>query len=446
MSAFVKKVINMICKELLHENLGVSGENLTFAGYDTVALAKKYGTPLMLLDENKIRNTMRTYKSAMQRYFGEDSVPLYASKALSFVGIYQIAKEEGINTDIVSLGELCTAIKAGFPLERAFFHGNCKTDYDIEFAIDHGIGFFNVDTYDELYAIDRIAGAKGVKQKVLLRLTPGIDPHTHAAISTGKVDSKFGTAIETGQAMEIAKAAMGLENIDLRGFHCHIGSQIFEIEPFCQAADIMIRFIDDVKAETGFEAEYLNLGGGFGVRYVQSDPIIDYTDNIRRISEHINEYCEQNGLHKPKILMEPGRSMVADSGMTVYTVGSVKEITGYKNYVAIDGGMSDNPRYALYGSQYTVLCANRMNDEASYECTIAGRLCESGDLIQENVKIPRVQRGDNIAVLVTGAYNYAMASNYNRVPRPAVVLLGEKERIAIRRESFEDVSRLDEIL
>lgn len=436
----------MICKEMLHENLGIVGERLTFAGYDTVELAKKYGTPLMLLDENKIRNTMRTYKNAMRKYFGQDSVPLYASKALSFVGIYQIAKEEGINTDIVSLGELCTAIKAGFPLDRAFFHGNCKTDYDIAFAIDNGIGFFNVDTYDELYAIDKIAREKGVRQKVLLRLTPGIDPHTHAAISTGKVDSKFGTAIETGQAKEITKVALSLENIDLRGFHCHIGSQIFEIEPFCDAADIMIRFIDEVKAETGFEAEYLNLGGGFGVRYVESDPHIDYTDNIRRIAEHINSYCEEKNLYKPKILMEPGRSMVADSGMTIYTVGSVKEITGYKNYVAIDGGMSDNPRYALYGSAYTVLCANKMKEEATYECTVAGRLCESGDLIQENVKIPPVKRGDNIAVLVTGAYNYAMASNYNRVPRPAVVLLGECDRLAIRRETFDDVSRLDEIL
>ena len=433
----------MICKDLLHENLGVKGNNLTFAGYDTVELAKKYGTPLMLLDENKIRNTMRTYKNAMEKYFGVDSVPLYASKALSFVGIYQIAKEEGINTDIVSLGELCTAIKAGFPLERAFFHGNCKTDSDIAFAIDNGIGFFNVDTYDELYAIDRIAKEKGVKQKVLLRLTPGIDPHTHAAISTGKVDSKFGTAIETGQAMEITKVALSLENIDLRGFHCHIGSQIFEIEPFCDAADIMVRFIDEVKGETGFEVEYLNIGGGFGVRYVESDPHIDYTDNIRRIAEHINSYCAERNLYKPKILMEPGRSMVADSGMTIYTVGSVKEITGYKNYVAIDGGMSDNPRYALYGSAYTVLCANKMKDEPSYECTIAGRLCESGDLIQENVKIPPVCRGDNIAVLVTGAYNYAMASNYNRVPRPAVVLLGKTDRLAIRRETFDDVSRLD---
>lgn len=438
--------MNEFMSELLHENLGISGDNLTFAGYDTVELAKKYGTPLMLLDENKIRKTMRTYKNAMKQYFGEKSCPLFASKALSFVGMYQIAKEEGICTDIVSIGELYTAIKAGFPLENAFFHGNCKTDSDIKFAIEQGIGFFIVDTYDELYAIDKIAGELNTKQKILFRITPGIDPHTHQAISTGKVDSKFGTAIETGQAFEITKTALTLKNIDLRGFHCHIGSQIFEIEPFCDAADIMISFIGDIREKLGYTAEYLNLGGGFGVRYVESDPHIDYSDNIRRISEHINKYCVENNLPYPVILMEPGRSIVADSGMTIYTVGSVKEITGYKNYVAIDGGMSDNPRYALYQSAYTVLCANKMNEKANYVCTIAGRLCESGDLIQEDVTIPKVQRGDNIAVLVTGAYNYSMASNYNRLPRPAVILLGETDRVAIKRESFDDVSRLDVLL
>lgn len=437
----------MNCTEnLLHENLGICGDNLTFAGYDTVELAKKYGTPLMLLDENKIRSTMRTYKSAMKKYFGEKSCPLYASKALSFIGMYQIAKEEGICTDIVSIGELYTAILAGFPLENAFFHGNCKTDSDIAYAMENNIGFFIVDTYDELYAIDRIAREYGKKQKILFRITPGIDPHTHEAISTGKVDSKFGTAIETGQAYEITKEALSLKNIDLRGFHCHIGSQIFEIEPFCDAADIMISFIGEIKEKLGYTAEYLNLGGGFGVRYVESDPRIDYSENIRKISQHINAYCQENDLPCPIILMEPGRSMVADSGMTIYTVGSVKEITGYKNYVAIDGGMSDNPRYALYSSQYTVLCANKMREKRDYVCTIAGRLCESGDLIQENVTIPRVQRGDNIAVLVTGAYNYSMASNYNRLPRPAVVLLGETDRLAIRRESIEDISKLDVLL
>lgn len=429
--------------ELLHENLSVKDGTLYFADYNTTELAKKYGTPLMLLDEKKIRNTMRIYKNAMEKYFGNGSKPLYASKALSFVGIYQIAKEEGINTDIVSIGELCTAIKAGFPLENAFFHGNAKSDSDIKFACENGIGYFIVDTYDELYAIDKIAGELGKTQKILLRLTPGIDPHTHSAIATGKVDSKFGTAIETGQAMEIVKVAISLPNIDLRGFHAHIGSQIFDVKPFCDSADIMIRFVGEVKDELDFDTEILNLGGGFGVRYVESDPVIDYAENIRLISEHINEYCRENSLPKPTILMEPGRSIVADSGMTLYTALSVKEITGYKNYVAIDGGMTDNPRYALYQSSYTVLTSNKMDENADYECTIAGRNCESGDLIQENVKIPKPQRGDNIAVLVTGAYNYSMASNYNRVPRPAVVMLGDTDRVVINRETPEDVSRLD---
>ena len=438
----------MNCQEtkLLHDNLSVKDGTLYFADYNTTSLAKKYGTPLMLLDEKKIRSTMRIYKNAMEKYFGEGSKPLYASKALSFVGIYQIAKEEEINTDIVSIGELYTAIKAGFPLENAFFHGNAKSDSDIEFAISNGIGYFIVDTYDELYAIDKIASELGKKQKILLRLTPGIDPHTHSAIATGKVDSKFGTAIETGQALKIVKEALSLKNIDLRGYHSHIGSQIFDIKPFCDSADIMIKFVGEVKEALGFEAEILNLGGGFGVRYVDSDPVIDYAENIRLISEHIKSYCEENEIKMPTILMEPGRSIVADSGMTLYTALSIKEIDGYKNYVAIDGGMTDNPRYALYQSSYTVLTSNKMDKEANYECTIAGRNCESGDLIQENVKIAKPQRGDNIAVLVTGAYNYSMASNYNRVPRPAVVLLGDTDRVVIGRETPEDVSRLDVIL
>lgn len=429
--------------KLLHDNLSVKDGTLYFADYNTTTLARKYGTPLMLLDEKKIRNTMRIYKNAMEKYFGKGAKPLYASKALSFVGIYQIAKEEEINTDIVSIGELYTAIKAGFPLENAFFHGNAKSDSDIEFAIDNGIGYFIVDTYDELYAIDKIAQKKGVCQKILLRLTPGIDPHTHSAIATGKVDSKFGTAIETGQALKIVKESLSLKGIDLRGYHSHIGSQIFDIKPFCDSADIMIRFVGEVKETLGFEAEILNLGGGFGVRYVESDPVIDYAENIRLISEHIKDYCQENEIEMPTILMEPGRSIVADSGMTLYTALSIKEIDGYKNYVAIDGGMTDNPRYALYQSSYTVLTSNKMDKEASYECTIAGRNCESGDLIQENVKIAKPQRGDNIAVLVTGAYNYSMASNYNRVPRPAVVLLGDTDRVVIKRETPEDVSRLD---
>lgn len=428
---------------MLHNNLSVKNGTLQFAGYDTTALCEKYGTPLMLVDEKHIRGNMSSYKSIIAKYLPKGSNILYASKALSFKELYRIAKDEGIGTDIVSVGELYTAVCAGFDMSKAFFHGNNKLDADIAYAMDNGIGYFVVDTYDELYAVDKIACQKGIKQKVLLRLTPGIDPHTHVAISTGKVDSKFGTAIETGQALLIVEKALGLANIDLRGFHCHIGSQIFEITPFCDAADIMIDFIALTKSKFGYEPEFLNLGGGFGVRYVESDPYIDIDEAIKNIASHLSAKCASNAVSLPKILFEPGRSIVASAGMTLYTVGSIKEITGYKNYVSIDGGMTDNPRYALYQSSYTVLTANKMDKPCDYKCTIAGRCCESGDLIQEDVLIAKPERGDKIAVLVTGAYNYAMASNYNRVPRPAIVMLGDTDRVVVKRESLEHLTALD---
>lgn len=428
---------------MLHENLSVRDGVLHFAGYNVQSLAKKYGTPLMLLDENYIRGQMALYKSIICKYFPAGSMPLYASKALSFKEIYRIAKAENIGTDIVSVGELYTAIQACFPLERAFFHGNNKSDADITFAIENGIGYFNVDTYDELYAINRIAKERGVVQKVCLRLTPGIDPHTHSAIATGKVDSKFGTAIETGQAFEIVKQAISLSNVALCGIHCHIGSQIFDIKPFCDASDIMLDFVAKVKRELGFEFEYLNLGGGFGVRYIESHPVLDLDNAIGQIANHLNEKCRKYNINLPKILFEPGRSIVAAAGLTLYTVGSIKQITGYKNYVSIDGGMTDNPRYALYQSDYTVVTANKMDKPADFVCTIAGRCCESGDLIQENVALARPERGDLIAVFVTGAYNYSMASNYNRVQRPPIVMLGESDRVVVKRETLEHLTALD---
>ncbi len=430
---------------MIHTNLGINEEgHLTLAGVDTVRLAEKYSTPLMIFDEDRIRERMRTYKNAMKKYFCECSMPLFASKALCFKKIYTIANEEEIGIDLVSPGELYTARAAGFPLSRAYFHGNNKTDEDIELAIESGLGYFVADNREELDAVNRIAGEKGIKQKILLRLTPGIDPHTHAAITTGKVDSKFGTAIETGQAFELVRYILTLENIILEGFHCHIGSQCFEIKPFCDGADIMIMFMARVRDELGFEASTLNLGGGFGVRYVDSDPEMDIDENIKLIAKHIDSTCARFNYTKPKILMEPGRSLVADAGVTIYTVGSVKTITGYKSYVSIDGGMADNPRYALYTSAYTVLNASCANKAPDFTATIAGRCCESGDLIQENVKIKRPERGDKLAVLVTGAYNFSMASNYNRLPRPALVMVKDgKDSLAVRRESFEDLIKND---
>ena len=432
-------------RTIVHSNVTV-GENghLYFAGMDTVTLAEKYGTPVFLLDDSRVRARVREYKEAMQRNFGAGSMPLFASKSLSFKEIYRMMAEENIGTDIVSSGELFTAVSAGFPMERAFFHGNNKTDFDIEYAIENGIGYFIADGIEELERIDEYAGKAGIRQKILLRITPGIDPHTHQKISTGDVDSKFGSAIETGLAKKVTAFALSKENIELCGFHCHIGSQIFEIEPYTDAADIMLSFIADMRDALGYTAKILNLGGGFGVRYVESDPEISITKNIDEIAAHIHAKCAELSLKLPTIYMEPGRSIVADAGMTLYTVGSVKEIEGFKNYVSIDGGMTDNPRYTLYQSAYTLCLANRASEEADFECTVGGRCCESGDLIQENVRLPKPTRGDILAVLVTGAYNYSMASNYNRVARPPVVVIRNGEdKLAVRRERFEDLIACD---
>lgn len=430
----------MICN-----NISVNAKgHLTFAGYDTTDLAQKYGTPLYLMDEDKIREHIRDYKTAFEKYFPQGSMPEFASKSFSCKQIYRIMAEEQMNIDVVSCGEIYTAATAGFPMERSFFHGNNKSDGDIRFAIENKVGFFVADSMDEICAISRIAKQNGITQKILLRVTPGIDTHTHQKISTGNVDSKFGIAISTGQAIEAVKEILKTENISLCGFHCHIGSQIFESEPFITAASIMLEFIKQVKTELNYTAEMLNLGGGFGVRYLESQPEISYTEKIREVATAINEQCSALGIKIPKIAMEPGRSIVADAGMTLYTVGSVKEITGYKNYVSVDGGMTDNPRYTLYEAPYTVILASRANDKADFVATVAGRCCESGDIIQENVNLPKPNRNDILAVLTTGAYNYSMASNYNRVPRPPVVMLNKNgDYVAIKRETFEDICSLD---
>ena len=418
--------------------------NLTCGGADTVEIAKEYGTPCYVIDENTVRKNCRVYKEAMKDFFGEGSMPLYASKALSFKEIYRIVAEEGLGIDVVSPGELYTAKSAGFPMEKAYFHGNNKTDKDIDMALDAGIGYFVVDNREELDSLDEKAGKRGIVQKILLRITPGIDPHTHKAIMTGNVDSKFGTAIETGQAIEFVGYALTKKNVQLDGFHIHIGSQIFEIDPFCDGAEIMIKFIKDVYSKFGVQMKVLNLGGGFGVPYVEEDPKIDYRENIKNISERIKKICADSNVEMPNILMEPGRSLVAAAGLTLYTVGSVKEITGFKNYVSIDGGMPDNPRYALYSSQYTALIASRPLAPKTYRCTIAGRCCESGDLIAENIDIQPCKKGDILAVLTTGAYNYSMASNYNRILKPPVIMVKDgNTRLAVKGETFEDLIRND---
>ena len=432
----------MIC-----ENLSVSSDGiLLFGGANTVDMIKKYGSPLYLMDEKRLRHNCRVYVDSMKKYFGPDALPLYASKANSFKQIYRIVASEGMGTDVVSSGELYTAKSAGFPLEKAYFHSNNKTDADIEYAIDCGIGYFVADNEEEICAIDHFAAKKGISQKILIRLTPGIDPHTYEAVATGKVDSKFGSAIVTGEAERVTKIALSKKNIELCGFHCHVGSQVFDSEVYLAAAETMLSFVADMKKNYGFETKQLNLGGGYGVRYTEKDPVIDIAENIKLVAETLKKLCEKLGIALPAIRMEPGRSIVADAGLTLYTAGSVKRIPEYKNYVSVDGGMPDNPRYALYQSSYTVLLANKMNEKSDFLCSVVGRCCESGDILQENVYLPSsVTRGDIVAVLTTGAYNYSMASNYNRIPRPPMIMIEDgKATVGIKRETFDDIIRLDQ--
>ncbi len=430
----------MIC-----DNIKKLNNELYFADVKVTDLAKKYGTPLYIMDENKIRQKVNAYKNALKKYFGYDALTLYASKACSFKYIYKIMSEENIGIDIVSSGELYTAKAAGFNLANAYFHSNNKTDFDIKYGIENKVGYFVADNIEEINLIDEECKRLNTVQKVLLRVTPGIDTHTYEADKTGKVDSKFGTAIETGQAIEMVGNILKLNNIELCGFHCHVGSQVFEEDVYERTAVIMIKFFADVKEKYGFEAKIFDIGGGLGVRYIDNDKTLDIDKKIKELSECIKSECAKYKLSIPSFRMEPGRSIVADAGMTLYTVGSIKIIPGYKNYVSIDGGMTDNPRYALYRADYTCYTANKMDEISDFEADLVGRCCESGDIIKPKAIFPKsIKRDDIIAVATTGAYNYSMASNYNRIPRPAIVMIKDgKDFEVVKRESFENLIEND---
>ena len=419
---------------------------LCFADQDTLALAEAYGTPLYLMDEDRIRHNCRLYTETFARCFPAGSQVLYASKAASFRQMCRIVQQEGLGLDVVSSGEIYTAMTAGFPMERVYYHGNNKTDEDITFAMDAGVGCFVVDGEEELLALEAEACRRDTRQKVLLRITPGIDPHTYDAVSTGKVDSKFGVSIETGQAEPFVRLALAQPHLNVAGVHCHVGSQVFWEDVFERSVMVMMAFIRTIRDRCGYLPEELDLGGGYGVRYVESDPEIHIPRKIASVAETLYAIAKRLDLPVPKVLMEPGRSIVADAGMTLYTVGSVKEITGYKRYVSIDGGMSDNPRYALYGSKYTCFNAGRMDEDADMRCDLVGKCCESGDIIQPDILLPAAtKRGDVVAVCTTGAYNFSMASGYNRMLRPPVVMLKEgRSYVAVGRETLNDLVHLDQ--
>lgn len=417
--------------------------HLEIGGCDATVLREQFGTPLYVVDEQLVRRRCREFIEAF-RATGLSFQVAYASKAFCVVAMCALAAEEGMSLDVVSDGELYTALQARFPVERIHFHGNNKTPAELEMALDARIGCFVVDNLTELYLLQSLAAERNMRANILLRVTPGVEAHTHEYISTGQTDSKFGFDIGNGAAMEAVKLALQQSQLNLLGIHSHIGSQIFEVDGFQVTAERVAAFTRLVKEELGAEFKVINLGGGFGIRYTDEDAPLPVSRYVEAIAEAVKTHFAGINATLPEIWIEPGRSIVGDAGTTLYTVGSIKDIPEVRKYVSVDGGMTDNPRPALYQAKYEAMLANRANDPDEETVSIAGKACESGDMLIWDVELPRVKSGDLLAVASTGAYNYSMASNYNRIRRPAVVFaMGGKAELAVRRESHEDLVRND---
>ena len=423
--------------------------HLEIGGADCVDLAQKFGTPLYVFDEVHIRNMMRVYRDTLEKHYQGNGMVLYASKAFSCKAIYCIANEENIGIDVVSGGELYTALQAGFPAEKIYMHGNNKQAYEIQEALDVRIGCIVADAYSEIDKIDAEAKKRGIRQKILLRINPGVEAHTHAFVQTATTDSKFGFSIQNGTAEAATTYALSKENICLEGYHCHIGSQIFEKQSFVVAVEKCMDFAAKMRDIHNFTIAKLNIGGGYGIWYTDEDrkiPPEGYAEYLEAFISAIKEKAQEKNFPLPYLLIEPGRSIVGEAGITLYTVGAIKDIPNVKKYVAIDGGMFDNPRYALYQSKYTTLIANKATEPKEELVSIAGKCCESGDLIAENVMLQKASSGDILAVLSTGAYNYSMAMNYNRNLIPPCILVNEgNAEYIVRPQSYEDITRNDVI-
>jgi diaminopimelate decarboxylase len=417
--------------------------HLEIGGVDTVELAKEYGTPLYIYDVALIRARARAFKEAFRKH-GVRAQVAYASKAFSSIAMVQLAEEEGLSLDVVSGGELYTAIQAGFPSERIHFHGNNKSREELMMALDHGVGCIVVDNFYELELLEQLGKQYGKMIAILIRVTPGVEAHTHDYILTGQEDSKFGFDLNNGQAEQALERTLSSSSFSVLGIHCHIGSQIFETTGFVLAAQKIFQKIAHWKEAYGFVPAVVNLGGGFGIRYTEEDdpiPVSAYVDQI--VSEVKKQVSEQN-IAMPEIWIEPGRSLVGDAGTTIYSIGSRKDVPNVRHYVAVDGGMSDNIRPALYEAKYEAVLANRVLDEKNEIVSIAGKCCESGDMLIWDLPLPKAEPGDYLAVFCTGAYGYSMANNYNRIPRPAVVFVENGEaQLVVKRETYEDLVRLD---
>lgn len=428
------------------DTLFVNNEGkLVIGGITAEELACRFGTPLYVFDEAHIRAMCRAFRGGIAEY-GNAEI-LYASKAFSCKEIYRIAHSEGLGCDTVSGGELFTALAAGMPAEKIYMHGNNKTEKELYEAVSAGVNSVVIDSYDEIDLLDRIAEKQNKKQKVLLRLNCGVEAHTHSHIQTARPDSKFGFGISAGYAEHALQKTLAKKHLDLHGFTCHIGSQIFDEDSYYTAATVMLDFIKQTKNKFDFTARELVLGGGFGVWYNDGDPAkkpSDYALILKRICAFVKKECAERALSALRLVFEPGRAIVAEAGLTLYTVGGIRDIEGIVKYISVDGGMFENPRYALYGAKYSAVIANKAAEAPSETVTITGKCCESGDMVASNVRLQKAERGDILAVLTTGAYNYSMASHYNRnfVP-PVVSVIDRKAKYIIKPESYEDLVRND---
>jgi len=426
------------------QTTGVDNRNhLIVGGCDTVELAATFGTPLYVFDETTLRNKCLEYRHEFsQRY--PDTLIIYACKAFINPALALLLKEERLGLDVVSSGEASIARSVSFPLERVYFHGNNKTHEELAKSLEWGIGHIVVDNFHELNLLSKLAKEKGIIQNILLRLSPGVDPHTHKYTTTGTIDSKFGFPIATGQAEEALSIAMASPNLNLLGLHFHLGSPIFDVKPYQDAIEIVLHFAFQMKEKHGFELKEFSPGGGYAIQYILDSPAPPTNDYADAITSVLLEQSENLKLTPPRLIVEPGRAIVGQAGVALYRVGAAKDISGVRKYVFVDGGMGDNIRPAFYGSKYEALIANKAAEEETEQVTVAGKFCESGDVLIQNTRLARVEANDILAMPACGAYSLPMASNYNGFLKPAIVLVNEGQaRLIHRRETYEDLIRCD---
>ena len=415
---------------------------LILGGCKASDLAAEYGTPVYVLDEDTLRARCRSFIDEFRKIYPATSVS-YACKAYINPILAKLFLEEGMGFDVVSGGELATTISAGIPMDEVYFHGNNKTPQELEEALEHSIGWVVVDSFHEIELLDRLAGEAGKTQNILIRVSPGVDPHTHEYTTTGILDSKFGFSIQTGHAAEAIRLGLAAKNLNLRGLHFHLGSPIFELEPYRVAVDLVLRFAAQFREE-GLELQRFSPGGGFAISYKREDEPPAVSDYAEAIISTMTETCQDLGMELPSLVIEPGRAIIGPAGVALYRVGAIKDVPGVRKFVSVDGGMGDNIRPALYQAEYEVLAANKANQELVEKVTIAGKYCESGDLLATDVMLPKLEAGDLLAIPAAGAYCPSMASTYNMNPKPPMVLVKDgKSRLIRRRETYQDLLHLD---